>query len=573
METGFWNSKRAPGVPDSINPDEYDSILEVFEASVKKYTDNPVVTGIGHTLTFRDLDRYSTQLAAWLQHNTTLKPGDRIAIQMPNLLQYPIAVYAAVKAGLVIVNTNPLYTAREMKHQFNDSGAKALICMDVFGHMVEEIIAETPIKHLLVTSLADMLPTPKRIFINAAAKYVKKMVKPYNLPQAVSFRKALNTGSSLTYNRPPAPDSNDVAILQYTGGTTGVAKGAMLTHRNMVANMLQAQAMLKQQEPDGKTALYQEGKEIIIAPLPLYHIYSFTVHLMAMVEMGNHSILIANPRDTAMFLKMIKPWRFTAFIGLNTLFTSLMNHPDFKTCDFKNLKLTLSGGTALQSEVAKRWKDMTGCGISEAYGLTECAPAVCMNPFGDLTQQGTVGLPMPNTQLKTVDVNGNETPIGERGELCIKGPQVMKGYWKQEAATADVLSEDGWLSTGDVAIIKEDGFVSIVDRLKDMVLVSGFNVYPNEIEDIVAKHTGVEHCAVIGVPNKKTGEAVKLFVVRKSDSLSKEDLIGHCRQHLTGYKVPKQIEFRDELPMTPVGKILRKDLRNQELKRIKIEAA
>ncbi len=567
METGFWNSKRAPGVPDNINPDEYGSILEVFEASVKKYAENPVVTGIGHTLTFRELDQYSTQLAAWLQANTDLKPGDRIAIQMPNLLQYPIAVYAAVKAGLVIVNTNPLYTAREMKHQFNDSGAKALICMDVFGHMVEEIIAETPIKHLLVTSLADMLPMPKRIVINTVAKHVKKMVKPYRLPQATPFRKALKQGSSLSYKRPPSPDSNDVAILQYTGGTTGVAKGAMLTNRNMVSNMLQAQAMLKQLGPDGKP-LYQAGQETIIAPLPLYHIYSFTVHLMAMVEMGNHSILIANPRDTAMFIKLIKPWKFTAFIGLNTLFTSLMNHPEFKGCDFSGLKVTLSGGTALQSEVAKRWENMTGCGVSEAYGLTECSPAVCMNPFGDLTQQGTVGLPMPNTELKTIDENGNETPVGERGELCIRGPQVMKGYWNQKEATADVLSSDGWLSTGDVAIIKEDGFVSIVDRLKDMVLVSGFNVYPNEIEDVVAKHNAVEHCAVIGVPDKKTGEAVKLFVVSKDKNLNRDDLIGHCRKHLTGYKVPKQIEFRDELPMTPVGKILRKDLRAQELKRL-----
>ncbi|WP_330925882.1 AMP-binding protein [Candidatus Sororendozoicomonas aggregata] len=568
METGFWNNKRAPGVPDNINPDAYATILDVFEASVKKYANNPVVTGIGHTLTYRDLDQYSTQFAAWLQNNTTLTPGDRIAIQMPNLLQYPIVVYGAIKAGLVIVNTNPLYTASEMKHQFIDSGAKALVCLDVFGHMVQEVIAQTPIKHLLITSLADILPTPRRIVINALAKHVKKMVKPYNLPQAQSFRKALTQGKRLTYTRPPAANSNDVAILQYTGGTTGVAKGAMLTHRNMVANMLQAQAMLRQKDNKG-APLHAEGSEIIVAPLPLYHIYSFTVHLMAMVEMGNHNILIANPRDTAMFIKLIKPWKFTAFIGLNTLFTSLMNHHEFKTCDFSKMKITLSGGTSLQSDVAERWREVTGCGISEAYGLTECSPAVCISPFGELTQPGSVGVPVPNTALKTIDSEGNETKIGERGELCIRGPQVMKGYWKRKEATTEIIDNDGWLRTGDVAIIKEDGFVSIVDRLKDMVLVSGFNVYPNEIEDIVAKHNDVEHCAVIGVPNEKTGEAVKLFVVQKNDSLKKDDLIIHCRKYLTSYKVPKQIEFRKELPMTPVGKILRKDLRAEELKRLK----
>lgn len=570
METGFWNSKRAPGVPDSINPDEYPSILEVFEASVKKYADKPALTGIGHTLTFRDLDQYSTQLAAWLQTHTDLKPGDRIAIQMPNLLQYPVAVYAAVKAGLVIVNTNPMYTAREMKHQFQDSGTRALICLDIFGHMVEKIIQDTAIDYLLVTRLADMLPAPRRILVNTFARYVKKMVKPYQLPQATCFRKALNLGRRLNYQRPTTTDSQAVAILQYTGGTTGVAKGAMLTHRNMVANMLQAQAMLKQLGPDGQP-LYQPGQETIIAPLPLYHIYSFTVHLMAMVEMGNHSVLVANPRDTAMFIKLIKPWKFSAFIGLNTLFTSLMNHPDFKNCDFSRLKVTLSGGTALQSEVARRWQAITGCGISEAYGLTECSPAVCMNPFGELNQPGTVGLPMPNTALKTIDIHGQEVAAGQKGELCIRGPQVMKGYWQQVQATSSVLSEDGWLQTGDIAIIREDGFVSIVDRIKDMVLVSGFNVYPNEIEDIVARHGGVKHCAVIGVPDKKTGEAVKLFVVRENSHLNKEELISYCRQHLTAYKVPKQIEFRDELPMTPVGKILRKDLRAQELG--KLEAA
>lgn len=568
IETGFWNNKRAPGVPDNINPFEYSSILNVFEEAVKKYANNPAITALGLTLTYKDIDHYSTNLAAWLQNNTSLKPGDRIAIQMPNILQYPIAVYAAIKANFIIVNTNPLYTEREVKHQLNDSGAKAIICMDVFAHVIEKIISSTPVKHILITSLADMLPTLKRIAINASLKHIKKMVKPYCLPQAFSFFKALQAGHSLNYNRPLEPSSSDTAILQYTGGTTGVAKGAMLTHSNIIANMLQVKAIMKQESSSHDIPYHEAGKEIIIAPLPLYHIYSFTVHLMLTIEMGNHSILIANPRDTAMFIKMIKPWQFTGFVGLNTLFTSLMNHQDFATCDFSKLKTTLSGGTTLQSDVAKRWLAITGCKISEAYGLTECSPAVCLNPFGDLNQPGTVGLPLPDTHLKTIDTHGNETPLGERGELCVKGPQVMKGYWKQTIATADVLSADGWLRTGDVAIIKEDGFVKIVDRIKDMILISGFNVYPNEIEDVVAKYSDVEYCAAIGVPDKKTGESVKLFVVKKNKSLNEKELISYCRLHLTGYKIPKQIEFVNKLPMTPVGKILRKELRNKEINRI-----
>ncbi|WP_281646279.1 AMP-binding protein [Parendozoicomonas sp. Alg238-R29] len=564
MDAQFWNGKRAPGVQDAINPDEYSSILEVFEESVKKHASRPAFTGIGHTLTYREIDELSTQFAIYLQNYTDLKPGDRIAIQMPNLLQFPIAVYGALKTGLVIVNTNPLYTAREMHHQFNDSGARALVFMDVFGHMVEEIIADTPVEHLIVTSIADCLPAPKRPLINFAAKHVKKMVQPFNLPVAVKFRKALNLGGKKTYVRPPSAQSSDIAVLQYTGGTTGVAKGAMLTHRNIIANMQQAKAHLSQLDHDGNR-INEPGKETIVAPLPLYHIYAFTVHLMAMVEEGNHSILIANPRDTGMFIKMIKPWQFTAFIGLNTLFVSLMNHPEFKKLDFSKLKLTLSGGTALQGDTGTRWKEATGTVVSEAYGLTECSPAVTINPVLDLAQPGTVGLPVPSTALKTVDADGNETPVGERGELCVKGPQVMKGYWKRPDATAEIFDEDGWLKTGDVAVIAEDGFVKIVDRIKDMVLVSGFNVYPNEIEDIVVAHQGVENCAVIGIPDDKTGEAVKLFVIPSDKSLTEAAVKEYCKINLTAYKVPKQIEFRDELPMTPVGKILRKDLRAEEL--------
>ncbi|MCG8531373.1 MAG: AMP-binding protein, partial [Desulfovibrionales bacterium] len=390
----------------------------------------PAFTGIGYTLTYKDIDELSTNFAVYLQNYTDLKPGDRIAIQMPNLLQFPIAVFGALKAGLVIVNTNPLYTAREMHHQFNDSGAKALVFMDVFGHLVEDIIDDTPIEHLIVTSLADMLPTPKRQLINLAAKHIKKMVQPFDLPRAVRFRKALSLGEGRTYIRPSASQSEDVVILQYTGGTTGVAKGAMLTHRNIIANMQQAKAHLSQLDSDGNP-LNDPGNEIIVAPLPLYHIYAFTVHLMVMVEQGNHNILIANPRDTSMFIKFIKPWQFSAFIGLNTLFVSLMNHPDFLSCDFSKLKITLSGGTALQGGTGDKWKELTGVTIAEAYGLTECSPAVCINPVGGLAQPGTVGLPIPSTQLKCIDDQGDEVAIGERGELCVKGPQVMKGYWKR----------------------------------------------------------------------------------------------------------------------------------------------
>ena len=487
---------------------------------------------------------------------------------MPNLLQYPIAVYGAIRAGLTIVNTNPLYTAREMLHQFNDSGAKALVFMDNFGHLVEEVVAQTGIEHLIVTRVADMLPTPKRQIINFAAKHVKKMVTPFNLPEAVSFRHALTKGAGSTFQpleNPPSPE--DPAVLQYTGGTTGVAKGAVLTQRNLIANMMQAKSVLSQLDETGQP-VQKMGDEIIVAPLPLYHIYAFTVHLLCMPYMGNQSILIANPRDTKTFIKFIKPWQFTGFIGLNTLFVSLMNHPDFRDCDFSKLKLTLSGGTALQRETGVRWQKFTGCHVSEAYGLTECSPAVCMNPFGAISQLGTAGLPVPSTELKVINDEGESQPIGERGELCVKGPQVMLGYWQRPEATQEVLGEDGWLKTGDVAIIKEDGFVEIVDRIKDMILVSGFNVYPNEIEDVVASFDKVENCAAIGIPDDVTGERIKLFVIPADSSLKEEEIVSFCREKLTAYKVPRDIEFRSELPMTPVGKILRKDLRKEELEKV-----
>lgn len=564
MEASFWDGKRAPGVQDTIDLSQYDAVVDVIENAFKRYADRPAFTSIGYTLTFRQIDEYSAAFTSYIQNHTTLKPGDSIAIQMPNILQYPIAMYGALRAGLRVVNTNPLYTEREMLHQFNDSGAKALLCMDVFAKSVENVKDQTGIKHIIVTSLADMLPGLKRIVINAAAKHIKKMVPAYNLPEAVSFRKVLKLGKGKGFQANYMKDPQDTIVLQYTGGTTGVAKGAELTNRNLVANMLQAAAALGQTKADG-TSMKGEGQAIIVAPLPLYHIYSFTVHLMALFELGDHSILIANPRDTETFIRFMKPWKLTGFVGLNTLFVSLMASPRFKEIDFSEMKLTLSGGTALVDDTAKRWKEITGTGVSEAYGLTECSPAVCMNPADGLERMGSVGQAMPGTSLKCIDDDGEEVAVGERGELCVRGPQVMKGYWNRPDATKDSFTPDGeWLRTGDVAVIDQDGFVKIVDRIKDLILVSGFNVYPNEIEDVVAGHPGVENCAVIGVPDDKTGEAVKLYVVASDQNLTAEEIKTFCKDKLTAYKLPRQIEFRDELPMTPVGKILRRELKDEE---------
>jgi len=564
VEASFWDGKRAPGVQDAIDLSKYDSVVEVVENSFKRYADRPAFTSIGYTLTYRQIDEYSAAFANYIQNHTTLKPGDSIAIQMPNILQYPIAMYGALRAGLRVVNTNPLYTEREMLHQFNDSGAKALLCMDVFAKSVENVKDQTGIKHIIVTSLADMLPGVKRVLINAAAKHIKKMVPAYSLPEAISFRKALKLGKGKGFQANHMKNPQDTIVLQYTGGTTGVAKGAELTNRNLVANMLQSAAALGQTTADGKP-MKGEDQAIIVAPLPLYHIYSFTVHLMALFELGDHSILIANPRDTETFIRFMKPWKLTGVVGLNTLFVSLMASPRFKELDFSEMKLTLSGGTALPDDTAKRWKEITGTGVSEAYGLTECSPAVTMNPADGLEKMGTVGQAMPGTALKCIDDNGDEVAVGERGELCVKGPQVMKGYWNRPEATRDTFSADGeWLRTGDVAVIDEQGFVKIVDRIKDLILVSGFNVYPNEIEDVVAGHPGVENCAVIGVPDEKTGEAAKLFIVAADQNLTAEDIKAFCKDKLTAYKMPRQIEFRDELPMTPVGKILRRELKDEE---------
>ncbi|SFG81608.1 long-chain-fatty-acid--CoA ligase FadD2 [Pseudomonas sp. NFACC45] len=560
MQPDFWNDKRPAGVPLDIDLGAYKSVIEVFERSCKKFADRPAFSNMGVTLTYAELERYSAAFAGYLQAHTDLAPGDRIAVQMPNVLQYPIAVFGALRAGLIVVNTNPLYTPREMRHQFKDSGARALVYMNLFGQKVQEVLPDTDLQYLIEAKMGDLMPAAKGWLVNTLVSKVKKMVPDYSLPQAVSFKSTLRLGRGHDI-KPLQVSLEDIAVLQYTGGTTGLAKGAMLTHGNLVANMQQARACLGQFGDDGQPLL-REGQEVMIAPLPLYHIYAFTANCMCMMVTGNHNVLITNPRDIGGFIKELKNWRFSALLGLNTLFVALMDHPDFKTLDFSSLKLTNSGGTALVKATAERWEQLTGCRITEGYGLTETSPVACTNPYGTKSRLGTVGLPVPGTLMKVVSDDGAEQPLGERGELCIKGPQIMKGYWNKPEATAEVLDGEGWFKSGDIAVIDPDGFVRIVDRKKDMIIVSGFNVYPNEIEDVVMAHPKVANCAVIGVPDERSGEAVKLFVVPRETGVSLEELKAYCKENFTGYKIPKHIVLRESLPMTPVGKILRRELRD-----------
>ncbi|MEX5503985.1 long-chain-fatty-acid--CoA ligase FadD2 [Pseudomonas putida] len=560
MQADFWNDKRPAGVPSTIDINAYTSVVEVFERSCKRFADRPAFSNLGVTLNYSELERHSAAFAAWLQQHTDLKPGDRIAVQMPNVLQYPIAVFGAMRAGLIVVNTNPLYTEREMRHQFKDSGARALVYLNMFGKRVQEVLPDTGIEYLIEAKMGDLLPAAKGWLINTVVDKLKKMVPAYQLPQAISFKQVLRLGREQSPK--PVPLSlDDIAVLQYTGGTTGLAKGAMLTHANLVANMLQVLACFSQHGPDGQKLL-KDGQEVMIAPLPLYHIYAFTANCMCMMVTGNHNVLITNPRDIPGFIKELGKWRFSALLGLNTLFVALMDHPGFRQLDFSALKVTNSGGTALVKATAERWEALTGCRIVEGYGLTETSPVASTNPYGQLARLGTVGIPVAGTAFKVIDDDGNELPLGERGELCIKGPQVMKGYWQQPEATAQALDADGWFKTGDIAVIDPDGFTRIVDRKKDMIIVSGFNVYPNEIEDVVMGHPKVANCAAIGVPDERSGEAVKLFVVPREGGLSVEELKAYCKANFTGYKVPKHIVLRESLPMTPVGKILRRELRD-----------
>ncbi|ALI06192.1 MULTISPECIES: long-chain-fatty-acid--CoA ligase FadD2 [Pseudomonas] len=560
MQPDFWNDKRPAGVPLDVDLGTYKSVIEVFERSCKKFADRPAFSNMGVTLTYAELERYSAAFAGYLQTHTDLAPGDRIAVQMPNILQYPIAVFGALRAGLIVVNTNPLYTAREMRHQFKDSGARALVYLNMFGQKVQEVLPDTDLQYLIEAKMGDLMPTAKGWLVNTMVSKVKKMVPAYSLPQAISFKSALRLGRGQGI-KPLNVSLDDIAVLQYTGGTTGLAKGAMLTHGNLVANMQQARACLGQLGEDGQPLL-REGQEVMIAPLPLYHIYAFTANCMCMMVTGNHNVLITNPRDIGGFIKELKNWRFSLLLGLNTLFVALMDHPDFKTLDFSHLKVTNSGGTALIKATAERWQQLTGCGITEGYGLTETSPVASANPYGGKSRLGTVGMPVPGTLMKVINDDGLEQPLGERGELCIKGPQIMKGYWNKPEATAEVLDSEGWFKSGDIAVIDPDGFVRIVDRKKDMIIVSGFNVYPNEIEDVVMAHPKVANCAVIGVPDERSGEAVKLFVVAREAGVSLEELKAYCKENFTGYKIPKHIVLRDSLPMTPVGKILRRELRD-----------
>ena len=559
MTENFWKDKYPVGVAAEINPDQYPNILAVLKESCQRFADKPAFSNLGKTLTYGEIYKLSGDFAAYLQKHTDLKPGDRIAVQLPNVLQYPVVVFGAMRAGLVVVNTNPLYTAREMEHQFNDSGAKALICLANMAHLAEQVVPKTGVKTVIVTEVGDMLPTFKRLLVNFVIKHVKKMVPAYNLPHAVKLNDALAKGRGQSFSE-ANPSNADIAVLQYTGGTTGVAKGAMLTHRNLVANMLQVKELMG--------ANLNEGCEVLIAPLPLYHIYAFTFHCMAMMLIGGHNILLTNPRDLPSVIKDLAKYRFTGFVGLNTLFVALCNNEDFRKLDFSSLKLTVSGGMALQLATAERWKEVTGCAICEGFGMTETSPVATVNPFSAI-QLGTIGIPVPSTLCRIINDDGQELAIGEIGELCVKGPQVMKGYWQRQEATDEILDADGWLKTGDIGLIQEDGYLRIVDRKKDMILVSGFNVYPNELEDVLATLPGVLQCAAIGVPDEKSGEAIKVFVVVKpGESLTKEQVMEHMRANLTGYKVPKAVEFRDVLPTTNVGKILRRELRDEELKKL-----
>ncbi len=547
-----WRSLYHPSVSPKIDIDQYKNIMDVFDEAVGRYTDKKAMTNYGHTFTYTQLNEKVNQFAAFLQQELKLKKGDRIAIQMPNLLQYPVVLFGAIKAGLIIVNTNPLYTAPEMKHQFIDSGAKCMVILKNYAHLLESIIKDTKIESVIVTEIGDFLPFPKSLLINFVVKYVKKMVPAFHLPQAYDLNQALEIGRLATFQKVEM-NSLDIAFLQYTGGTTGISKGAILTHRNIIANMLQIANWMRPK--------LKEGEEIAITALPLYHIFSLTVNCLAFMRYGAQNVLITNPRDIPAFIKDMKKSKFTVMSGVNTLFNALMNHPDFTSIDFKPVKISVAGAMALQKAVSERWEKMTGTKIVEGYGLTETSPVACCNPIDGTDRVGTIGLPMPETWIKFIDDDGNETTNNEPGEICVYGPQVMKGYWERPDETAKVIDKDGWLRTGDIGILDEKNYVKIVDRKKDMILVSGFNVYPNEVEDALASHPGILEVAAIGIPDTHSGEVVKVVVVKKDPGLTAQSVIDHAKQNLTNYKVPKVVEFRTELPKTNVGKILRRALR------------
>ena len=552
----LWLNSYEQGVNAEIDITQYSSISDVFRQSVEKFAHQPAFQNMGKTLTYAEVGKLAENFASYLQNVLKLPRGERVAIMLPNLLQYPIALFGILQAGLVAVNTNPLYTPRELEHQLKDSGATTIIVLENFANTLELVLPRTQIKHVIVASVGEMFGFFKGTLMNFVLRKIKKMVPEYRISGAIPFQTTLKEGAAHTF-RPVTLTREDTALLQYTGGTTGVAKGAVLSHGNICANMLQAKEWIKNQ--------LREGKETVIAALPLYHIFALTVNLMIFTNAGSKIILITNPRDMKGFIGELKKERISVFIGVNTLFNGMVNQPDFATVDFSNLRLTLGGGMATQKAVAEKWKKITGTPIVEAYGLTEASPGVCCNPLNIEAYSGGIGLPVPSTEVELRDADGKEVGIGQPGELWVRGPQVMKGYWNRPEETAKTIDARGFLETGDIAVMDEKGWFKLVDRKKDLIVVSGFNVYPNEIEEVIAHNDKVMEVACIGVPNEKTGEALKVFVVKKDPSLTKEELIAFCRTELTGYKVPKDIEFRDELPKSNVGKILRRELREQAL--------
>lgn len=549
-----WLENYPPGVPETIDTTEYKSIGDLFHQGIGKFRERPAYSNLGKTLTYGEVDELTRDFAAYLTQDVGLKKGDRIAIMMPNILQYPIVLFAALRAGLIVVNTNPLYTDRELEHQMKDSGAVAIVILENFAHTLEEVLKETEIKTIITTRIGDMVDFPKSMLINFVVKYIKKMVPAFNLPTAVKFNDALAAGKGKPFTDEEVA-YEDVAFLQYTGGTTGVAKGAALTHKNMIANLLQAHAWASMD--------LVEGEEIFITPLPLYHIFSLTANALFAMKIGAKNVLITNPRDMPGFVKELSKEKFSYITGVNTLFNGLLHAPGFDQLDFSHLKVVLAGGMAVQESVANEWEQLTGHPLIEAYGLTETSPAVCINPIRIKEFSGNIGLPISSTEVCLKDEKGDELNVfNEPGELCIKGPQVMQSYWQRPKETANVMDADGWLHTGDVAIINEGGYVKLVDRLKDLIIVSGFNVYPNEVENVVASHPKVLEVGAIGVPHEKSGEAVKIFVVKIDESLTEKELQDYCHEEMTGYKCPKFIVFVDDLPKSNVGKVLRKDLRD-----------
>ena len=550
----IWLKQYPEGVPHDIDLEEFSSIKDILEKSCDRFTDHPAYTNMGATLTYADVDRLSRQFGAYLQKVAGLEKGDRVAVMMPNLLQYPVAVFGALRAGMTVVNVNPLYTPRELEHQLHDSGTKVVVVLENFADTLQKVLPKVDVSTVITTQIGDRLSFPKSLLINLAVKYLKKMVPAWNIAGTVKFNAVLEAGARESLDE-VALGAKDIAFLQYTGGTTGVAKGAVLSHGNMVANLQQSSSWL--------SPILNTGEEVIITALPLYHIFSLTANCLTFMKIGGHNILITNPRDFAGFVKELKAHRFSVFTGVNTLFNALANTPGFDSIDFSTLKLAIGGGMAVQRAVAERWEEVTGCSIIEAYGLTETSPGVCINPLTNREYNGSIGTPLPSTWMTLRDDDGRELELGEVGEICVKGPQVMQGYWHRPDETDKVMFEDGWLRTGDMGRIDQDGFIFIEDRKKDMLVVSGFNVYPNELESVAVTHEGILEAACIGIPDEVTGEIVKLFVVKKDQALTPEQVIAHCKENLTGYKVPKLIEFRDDLPKTNVGKILRRELRDE----------